>query len=64
MSEWISVEDRLPEKTGPVIVYNPEAEFDYRIFSCWFEEWFYDESEGWQYDFVTHWQPLPPPPQK
>ncbi len=63
-SEWISVEDRLPDKYGDVIcctrkgtiwqlTYNPT----YKLFNV-----SYDNVENAM--DVTHWMPLPEPPKK
>lgn len=57
MSEWISVEDRLPDYDNQITNYltiDGEGEIDV----CYFDEnvWY-----GWQ---VTHWMPLPEPPEE
>lgn len=61
---WISVEDELPpKKTGEasdnVLVYDAENN---RVGASWYihstGKWF----NGW--DSITHWMPLPQPPQK
>lgn len=57
-SEWISVEDRLPEKNVRVLVYIKSSRsytrFDTdRLDDRGFVRWFND---------VTHWMPLPEPP--
>lgn len=59
-SEWISVEERLPETETSVLVFTERG----YIFLSWASNedvfWFYNEEEG---DRVTHWQPLPEPPE-
>lgn len=64
MSEWISVEDRLPERDSEVICRsNKEGN---RIFigylgyrsGAWMEDGSMHIGE------VTHWMPLPPPPKE
>ena len=58
-SEWISVEERLPETETSVLVCTERG----YIFLSWASNedvfWFYNENED---DRVTHWQPLPEPP--
>lgn len=58
-SEWISVQDRLPEIDTTVLVCTERG----YIFTSWASDvdvfWFYGEEED---DRVTHWQPLPAPP--
>lgn len=72
---WISVEDRLPAMDEPVLVYTPSS-----VVKVCFDEWCtYHEApvswssatvetgEGWQnheFEEVTHWMPLPPPPEQ
>ena len=65
MSEWIKVEDKLPEKQTEVVFYAKP-----------FEWWagLYTPGEGFAYhqhwgddiyhtvEDVTHWMPLPEPP--
>ena len=58
MSEWISIDDRLPEKDEGVIIYPMDgmvghADYFFNAFSTWG----YGEVNG-----VTHWMPLPEPP--
>ena len=59
-SEWISVEERLPETETSVLVFTERG----YIFLSWASNedvfWFYNEDED---DRVTHWQPLPEPPE-
>ena len=59
-SEWMSVKDRLPETENSVLVCTERG----YIFLSWASNedvfWFYNEDED---DRVTHWQPLPEPPE-
>lgn len=73
MDGWISVGDRLPEQGGDYIVY---AQDDDKLVGVWGEnvvtcamydygEWIWRENDN-DYDItviVTHWMPLPEPPQ-
>ncbi len=54
MSEWISVEDRLPEiRDASVLAYWKHGGID----MVHIEEYFSDITSG-----ITHWMPLPNPP--
>ena len=63
MSEWISVEDRLPDDTGRYWCYVTEhgelgkSSYQWNIAYNVYAEMF--EEVG-----VTHWQPLPEPPKE
>ena len=62
MSEWISVEDRLPDQGVEVIGYNGHAVRE--CFIMWLEDdlpiWGY---EDWRrFGEVTHWMLLPSNP--
>lgn len=75
MSEWISVDDRLPELGVEVLVYKPASKWGKIQFDTWDEQheaplsWSsatIPTGFGWNdtddfYD-ITHWMPLPPPP--
>lgn len=61
---WISVEDELPPKktdevSDKVLVYDAKTN---RVYTSWYfhsiERWV----NGW--DNITHWMPLPTPPEK
>ena len=70
MSNWISVEERLPEKNMGVLVFIPME--DNHITSGMYdisEKWVLldeyrvvGEGEGMSECKVTHWMKLPPPP--
>jgi len=58
---WISVKDRLPEEGEHVDIF---SKFHGRKTYVEFEELecFYDRVNDITYVDVTHWMPLPPPP--
>jgi hypothetical protein len=65
-SEWISVEDRLPEENTDVLIYRGGFRGDlmnvytYMGHNEWEDEygyWSITDDEG-----ITHWMPLPEPP--
>lgn len=59
--EWISVETGLPNKDGDYLI---AGEYGIDVFyfdTHWME---FDELDGPRnHEYVTHWMPLPPPPQ-
>lgn len=55
-SEWISVTERLPEKTGTYLVYTKKGHIEIDIFDVGY---YWVELE----DCVTHWMPMPQPPE-
>ena len=61
MSDWISVEDRLPDGKGKdYLVFDGNAvSFDY--FNASTEEFAFHFA--FHSDEVTHWMPLPAPPE-
>jgi hypothetical protein len=64
-SPWISVEYRLPETEGKVLVHCPSADPDNPLITT---AWFHPEEGGWTLihaywiPAIRHWMPLPPPP--
>lgn len=56
---WISVEDRLPNTGQKVIVWEAnKKKIDVNEFAGKYEGWYYRN------DNITHWQPLPEPPER
>ena len=63
-TEWISVEDKMPEDGTSVLIYGNLLNEDSKGTSCG-----YYYGEKWTIVFstfkclcITHWQPLPEPP--
>lgn len=60
MSEWISVEDRLPKQYDEVLIHIPHATLTTTAWRNIAGEWqFVDDDLA---KSVTHWMPLPAPP--
>ena len=62
--EWVSVNDRLPQATEYVLIYDSH----YRnIYKAWYvgdiDVWFSNEYLP-QFINITHWMPLPKPPKE
>ena len=64
MIDWISVKDRLPEKSVPVLIcaaghrvtaYYDKVKEVFRLTE--------DENLYYLTEYVTHWMPLPEPPE-
>ena len=56
VQEWISVDDRLPDKPMKCLVYTKRGD-------CGgYEITYYNQGFYLQYSNVTHWMPIPQPP--
>lgn len=71
MNEWISVKDRLPEIDGNVLVIvngkphknvTLESAYELAEFSP-SDGWILEMWPEWETPKVTHWMPLPEPPE-
>ncbi len=60
--EWISVEERLPEKRKWVLCLCRTGSQDV----LWRQNdgWYHDHYHQYMSEFVTHWMPLPEPPKE
>lgn len=56
--EWISVDERLPDKEGVYLVYTYKGYMKISKYSGWG----IDDEASFDDFFVTHWMPLPEPP--
>jgi hypothetical protein len=72
VSKWISVKDRLPPLMESVLVSQFKSKIDNDIYVAWIEKLGIKNKPMWQYSWccgcyvpkgVTHWMPLPEPPQ-
>ena len=62
MTDWISVKDRLPEPGEYILVYCPTRKYAPVWLGWYWEDFFYlFEQDD---DDVTHWMPMPKPPQE
>lgn len=67
MAEWISVKDRLPEKGGYYLVVTDDAMISIEEFSKEKLAWLgydWDNAEVYELIRITHWMPLPEPPEE
>lgn len=62
--QWISVDDRLPEKNGRYLTTVCNYKGEVNVFDLWYDntDWLIDEGDdSYEYE-VTHWMLLPEPP--
>jgi hypothetical protein len=57
-SEWISVDERLPDKQAQYLIVDDEGYMEVALWTRQFG-WFSHVNRG---NKVTHWMPLPEPP--
>ena len=60
MTDWISVEDRLPEEHKDVLFFDELGIGGGVLRNSEWEDWNSNELN----ETVTHWQPLPEPPKE
>lgn len=63
MSRWIPVTERLPEPFENIFVANKRGKH-YDIDKGWWNGTFFDRCAKGPYHNVTHWMPLPEPPEE
>ena len=68
MSEWISIEARIPDEWVPVLVYEPLRErmnVDYIVvFEDMSPPYIWGRRPVDDIEKITHWMPLPSPPKE
>jgi len=64
--QWISVNDRLPPIRESVLYLLHDYDMDIGVYSRTKKEWRVDSTDDyyWNKEDVTHWMPLPEPPDK
>ena len=67
--QWISVKDRLPDQTYPAQKVLFITKTGGLFIGCYYKATAYDQFNGWysmcvRIDNVTHWMPLPEPPEE
>jgi len=59
-SGWVSVEERLPEYDSWFLAYYDSG--NYSVVFFWAMSWDYLNKPLENGDYITHWRPLPTPP--
>ena len=63
--EWISVEDKLPENRKYVLFWDgKDVYFGSRHYTSDGFKWFGHNDESINEVFISHWMPLPKPPEE
>jgi hypothetical protein len=65
LPRWIPVSERLPQEDEDVIVFTDE-ENEKGVHVASIDEdgvWCPSHGDGWMFPTVTHWMPLPEPPE-
>lgn len=60
---WIPVTERLPENTADVLVFRPKMKIEIGISCRINDEWLRYGKDLHGNDVITHWMPLPEPPE-
>jgi hypothetical protein len=65
-ARWIPVSERLPEENVSVLVFTKDGKFDRAGMHVAIldedGEWYPSHGDGYMFPVVTHWMPLPEPP--
>lgn len=62
MSNWISVDDEMPDGYLPVLAVNQKGSIRICEYAFYEEEWWKMPSCKPVVTTITHWMPLPKPP--
>ena len=61
---WISVKDRLPKHNETVLCLCHANIYEVLVWDNREREWYHDIEHSYLETFVTHWMPLPMPPEE
>ena len=62
MSDWISVDERLPKSQGLYLACKTYDDGDRLVTVAMYNRNFYSNGFDWTINNITHWKPLPEPP--